>query len=111
VWFYSGLGIFIAGLVVNIIVTINFIATSVDRPITGGAYRYSRHPGYTSLLMIYFSVGIASASWIFLLVTIIWVFLLNIAAVDEERYCLERYGDVYREYMARSPRWIGIPKS
>ena len=29
----------------------------------------------------------------------------------EERCCLERYGNVYREYMNRTPRWIGIPKS
>lgn len=28
----------------------------------------------------------------------------------EERYCLYMYGDDYRKYMKRTPRWIGIPK-
>ena len=111
VWFYAGLVIFVAGLVINIIVTINFATTPMDEPITRGAYRYSRHPGYASLLLIYFSVSIASASWIFLLVTIMWAVLLSISVKDEERYCLERYGLAYREYMNRTPRWIGLPKS
>ena len=110
VWFYVGIVIFLAGLVVNIIVTINFTTAPIDKPIIRGIYRYSRHPGYASLLLIYLSVSIASASWIFLLVTIIWVVLLNIAVRDEERYCLERYGQTYKEYMNRTPRWIGIPK-
>jgi len=110
VWFYAGLAIFVAGLVVNIIATINFAITPMNEPITRGAYRYSRHPLYAALFLIYFSVSIASASWIFLLVTIIWAFLLSISAKDEERYCLERYGLAYREYMNRTPRWIGIPK-
>jgi hypothetical protein len=29
----------------------------------------------------------------------------------QERSCLEMYGDAYREYMDRTPRWIGMPKS
>ena len=28
----------------------------------------------------------------------------------EERHCLKVYGNAYREYMDRTPRWIGIPK-
>ena len=29
----------------------------------------------------------------------------------EEAQCLGHYGGAYREYMDRTPRWIGIPKS
>lgn len=29
----------------------------------------------------------------------------------EERICLKQYGDAYREYMNRTPRWIGIQES
>ena len=29
---------------------------------------------------------------------------------EEERHLLKLYGDVYRDYMNRTPRWIGIPK-
>jgi len=110
IWFAIGLVIFLLGLMIIIIVTINFATTPMNKPITRGAYRYSRHPGYTALLLIYLSVSIASASWIFLLVTIMWAALLSISVKDEERYCLEKYGEAYRDYMNRTPRWIGIPE-
>jgi len=29
----------------------------------------------------------------------------------EEAQCLGHYGATYKEYLNRTPRWIGIPKS
>jgi protein-S-isoprenylcysteine O-methyltransferase Ste14 len=110
IWFPIGLIVFLVGLVIMIIATINFATTPMNDLVTGGAYRYSRHPGYAALMLIYFGVGISSASWIFLLVTIIWAVLFGISVKDEERSCLEKFGTVYREYMNRTPRWLGVPK-
>ena len=110
-WFSVGLVIFLAGIVIMIIATINFATTPEDALVTKGIYRFSRHPLYLALLLVYFSVGIASASWIFLLVTVIWIVLFNISAKDEERECLEKYGETYRVYISRTPRWLGIPKT
>ena len=110
IWFYAGLTIFLLGLVVLTVASVNFAVTPMNEPITRGMYRYSRHPSYLALLFIYLSVGIASASWIFLLIFMVQLVSISIAAVKEERFCLEKYGDAYREYMNRTPRWIGIPK-
>jgi len=33
-----------------------------------------------------------------------------LGGIPEERFYLKKYGDAYREYMNRTPRWIGIPK-
>ena len=111
IWFPLGLIIFLLGMIVNVVATINFARTPMNKPVTRGIYRYSRHPIYVALLLTYLSVGIASASWIFLLATIIWAVLVKFSATDEECYCLEKYGDAYRDYMERTPRWIGLPKS
>jgi protein-S-isoprenylcysteine O-methyltransferase Ste14 len=46
-----------------------------------------------------------------LLVAVIFFILGNIIAGVEERYCKEKYGDSYKEYLNKVPRWIGIPKS
>ena len=46
----------------------------------------------------------------FLLVLVVQLDSISIGAVREERYCLEQYGDEYRVYLDRTPRWIGIPK-
>jgi len=110
-WFPVGLVIFLLGLAGITVATIDFAKTPVGEPVFRGLYRYSRHPMYVGLILVYLSVSIASASWVFLLVTIIWVVLFGISAKDEERYCLEKYGPAYREYMNRTPRWLGIPKA
>jgi len=111
IWFYAGLSIFLLGLVVLAAATVNFATTPMDVPITRGIYHYSRHPLYLASLLIYLSVGIASASWVFLLVFFVQSVSIRIAAVGEERYCLDKYGDAYREYMNKAPRWLGLPKS
>jgi len=110
-WFYAGLAIFLTGLVVLTVATVNFATTPMDVPITRGIYHYSRHPLYLASLLIYFSVGIASASWVFLLIFIVQSVSIRIAAVGEERFCLEKYGEAYREYIDKTPRWLGLPKS
>jgi len=56
-------------------------------------------------------VSVASASWIFLLLSVVIIVLQTSQAIAEERGCLETYGDEYQEYLNRTPRWIGIPKS
>ncbi len=110
-WFYAGLAIFLTGLVVLTTATVNFAKTPMDIPVTKGIYHYSRHPMYLASLLIYLSVGIASASWLFLLVFVVQSVSIVISAVEEERYCLEKYGEAYREYIDKTPRWLGLPKS
>ena len=110
-WFAIGLTIFLLGLIINTVATINFATTPMNKPVTRGAYCYSRHPIYVALFLIYLSVSIASASWVFLLLTVLLAVEVSLSVVDEERFCLEKYGDAYREYMNRTPRWIGLPKS
>jgi protein-S-isoprenylcysteine O-methyltransferase Ste14 len=40
-----------------------------------------------------------------------YMVLSLISATPEERFLLEKYGDSYREYMSKTQRWLGIPKS
>jgi len=110
IWFYVGLAIFLTGLVVLTTATVNFATTPMDVPITKGIYHCSRHPLYLASLLIYFSVGIASASWVFLLVFVVQSVSIRIAAVGEEHFCLEKYGEAYLEYIDKTPRWLGLPK-
>ena len=110
-WFYAGLTIFLLGLVVCEITGISLTATPVDEPITTGLYRYSRHPMYITIFLQFIGTGIASASWLFLLLVIIPTILTIILIIPEERFCLEKYGDAYRKYMNGTPRWIGVLKS
>jgi protein-S-isoprenylcysteine O-methyltransferase Ste14 len=111
VWFYVGLPVFLVGLIPYVIMTVNFVTTPLDQPVTSGMYRYSRHPSYLLMFPLLLGTGIASASWIILLFSVISKILTSLFAAAEERHCLEKYGDTYRKYMDRTPRWLGIPKA
>ena len=111
-WFYVGLPISLVGLIAYTAVIVNFITNPIDKePLTKGLYRFSRHPMYITQLVMFIGVGIACASWVFLLFSIIYTILSFIYAIPEEHHCREKYGSAYREYMNKTPRWIGIPKS
>jgi len=111
IWFPIGLTIFLLGMVLNVVATVNFARAPMNQPVTRGVYRYSRHPLYVAHVLIYLSVAIASASWVFLLLTVLLAVVVSLSVADEEHYCLGKYGDAYREYMNRTPRWIGLQKS
>jgi protein-S-isoprenylcysteine O-methyltransferase Ste14 len=111
VWLYLGLPIFILSVVMYIVTIINIANTSVDKPVTRGVYRIMRHPIYFSGFLMYIGIGIACASWIVLLCALLWIAFFYIVVPTEERFLIAQYGDSYREYMNRTPRWIGIPKS
>jgi len=110
-WLWVGLIFFVAGLTALVMASLAVANTQPDKPFTSGVYRFSRHPMYFSMFLVYLAVSIAAASWLFFLITIITFFLQRYQAMKEERYCLKQYGDAYRDYMKRTPRWLGIPKS
>ena len=111
-WFYVGFPIAIMGLLGFTATTITFATTQIEqKPLATGLYRYSRHPLYITQLVMLVGVGVACASWVFLLFAIVYSMLSFIYAITEERHCLEKYGDAYREYTSRTPRWIGVPKA
>ena len=111
IWLYSGLFIFLFGMVFTTTAIINFATSPKDKVITKGLYRFTRNPAYIGMLLMFIGVGIACSSWLYLLLTVVLMIMLNAVSPSEERYCLYQYGDDYQKYKNRTPRWIGIPKS
>jgi len=111
IWFYAGLAICILGVITWTMAMVNIANIPIGEAWTKGLYRYSRHPMVLSSFLIFIGAGIASASWIFLLFSILFIILSTILVNKEEYFCLEKFGDEYRKYVNRTPKWIGIPKS
>jgi protein-S-isoprenylcysteine O-methyltransferase Ste14 len=110
-WFYIGFAIYLLGVILLTIAVVNHATTPVNKPVTKGLYSISRHPMNFSWFLVYIGTGIACASWVFLLCGLLYIIFGQILAAAEERSCLEMFGDSYREYMNRTPRWIGLLKS
>jgi protein-S-isoprenylcysteine O-methyltransferase Ste14 len=112
VWFFAGLLIYLLGILFVILSLLSFHTTPKDKIVTNGVYRISRNPGYVGDFLVNTSICIACLSWVFLLVALAFFLLLRYYVVAvEEPFLAEKYGDTYREYKNKTPRWIGIPES
>jgi len=114
VWFYVGLPISILGIIMPIISGASLYSATapLDKPVTTGVYRITRNPEYFSGFLQYLGIGISCLSWVFILCSAAWIISAHILVVQsEEPSLIKKYGNTYKEYMNRTPRWIGIPKS
>ena len=110
-WFYMGLAVYVLGFVISCAALLTIAATKPGEPFTTGMYRYSRHPLALGTLLPMIGAGIASASWLFLLLSVILMVISHFLAITEERATAKKFGAAYEEYVARTPRWIGLPRS
>jgi protein-S-isoprenylcysteine O-methyltransferase Ste14 len=110
-WFYAGVALCALGWIIWTIAMVNIARIPVGVAWTKGLYRYSRHPMVLASMLIFLGAGIASLSWVFLLLSIVYIILSNISVTTEERFCLKRYGSAYSEYMQKTPKWFGVPRS
>ena len=106
---YTGIALFVVGLMIVEIAKIPWVKTAINEPVITGLYHYSRHPTYIGVFVQYLGIGIAAASGLFLLLIVVQIALSATVVPAEERFCLEKYGNAYRDYTNRTPRWIGIP--
>jgi len=110
IWFFSGLFVYLAGMVLINLTMINFVTTPMDKPVTKGVYRYSRNPMFIGFFLVYAGIAISCISWLYLVLTILFIWTTSYLSPYEEAVTLGHYGKAYKEYMKRTPKWIGIPK-
>jgi len=108
VWFYAGLAIFIAGFVCHLIAMHNYATTPDDEAIVKGMYRLSRNPLYFFHALMFLGFCVASASIPLLIVWLVYNIPTHLIILGEERYCVETYGDTFREFMERVPRYFWV---
>lgn len=102
----GGLSIFAVSMILYAVSVHVFAMTPLDRPVTKGLYRLSRNPIHFFSWIACFGIGLMTGSWLIILLNGITGIGLHIGTLAEERYCLEKYGDSYREYMSRVPRYF-----
>ena len=77
--------------------------------VTDGIFNWLRNPMYVGATLFLAGLSILLASDWMLVMTIIFVPVIHFGVVKrEERYLEAKFGDAYRQYKARVPRY-GIP--
>lgn len=75
--------------------------------VTGGPYRWVRHPLYTAGLTLFLALGLMASSWFVLLATVIAFALLCALVIPrEEQALLAKFGDRYQAYMLGTGRLV-----
>jgi protein-S-isoprenylcysteine O-methyltransferase len=78
---------------------------SGQRLVTGGPYRWVRHPGYLGSILVWVGAALAFHSWLAaLIVAILMLLSYGWRIRSEERMLADHFGDVYRDYAARTSR-------
>ncbi len=74
--------------------------------VTGGPYRWVRHPLYTVGSSFFASLSLVAANWFMGLASVVVLVMLLVRLPKEEERLIERFGDEYRAYMKRTGRLL-----
>jgi len=74
--------------------------------VTAGAYKYIRHPLYSSLLFLAWGIAFKSPGWLNLLLALIATLFLVATAKAEEAEDIRFFGPAYQEYMQKTKLFI-----
>jgi protein-S-isoprenylcysteine O-methyltransferase Ste14 len=104
--FDLGAALVLAGLAGLIKSLFDFKDTPLDQPVTRGIYKISRHPQIvmSSLVLLGASIAIGSG-----LAVILWAaghLFGHWGILAEEKICRKQYGESYRQYLQRVPRYF-----
>lgn len=99
IFFYSGLIIYLIGLVIYISAIYYFAINEIDKPVTTGIYRFLKHPVYFGFSLILFGSSVAGKSILLFVVSLVISILSYIVAKHEEKDCIAMYGINYQNYI------------
>jgi protein-S-isoprenylcysteine O-methyltransferase Ste14 len=74
--------------------------------VTNGPYRWVRHPFYVTSAMVMASVTLITSNSLIGILSLIVLSMLTIRTPLEERMLMERFGEQYTNYMARTGRFL-----
>jgi len=79
-----------------------------DGLVSHGLYRFSRNPQYTSSIVGLAGLGISANSWLTIVLAAVMSGAYVLMALAEEAWLEERYGATYRDYCARTARFLDL---
>jgi protein-S-isoprenylcysteine O-methyltransferase Ste14 len=75
--------------------------------VESGPYAFTRNPIYIGFVLAYFGLAIMLTSlWVLLLLIPVLAILQRGVVEREEAYLERQFGEAYRKYQARVPRWL-----
>ncbi|MBN2039810.1 MAG: isoprenylcysteine carboxylmethyltransferase family protein [Spirochaetes bacterium] len=106
VFFYAGLAVFILSAIGAVTSFINYFSTPLDQTICRGMYKISRNPIYVTVTAMGFGMALMLHSPVIAVILAILSILQHLIILEEEEFCINRYGESYIEFRQRVPRYL-----
>lgn len=104
--FYLGLFLYCLGLLLLIFSVIDFASASNGKMNTNGIYRFSRHPMYLSYFVYFMGCVFLTQSVFLFVIVLIFQISAHWIILSEERWCLQQFGEQYKDYMREVRRYL-----
>lgn len=105
-WFYVGVLIYGLGLLLCFISVWNFAKPMENGINLKGLYRFSRNPMYVAYFIYFFGCVLLTQSLLLFVILIIFQISAHWIILSEERWCVNRFGKEYINYMNNVRRYI-----
>ena len=108
-----GLPLIFVGIVIDLagVVSMGSLARmngqEPDRLITEGAFRYSRNPQNVGIGMAGIGLALLGDSGLALALVVVSIVVFRAYLVVEEQHLERVFGEEFRRYKQRTPRWLG----
>ena len=106
VWFYIGLIVYISGLILYSVSTVNYAKPKTNGINLNGLYQVSRNPMYIAYFIYFLGCVFLTYSYILLVLLIAFQISAHWIIISEERWCIKKFGEEYIRYMNKVRRYI-----
>lgn len=104
--FCAGLIFYVTGLILCAVSIMNFAKPSDDGLNCNGLYRFSRNPMYVSYFIYFAGCALLTQSLLLFGLVLIFQISSHWIILSEEKWCIETFGEEYRQYMKKVRRYI-----
>lgn len=105
-WFFISLAVYIIGAVLYAASVVSYARPKTSGINTAGLYGVSRNPMYVAYFIYFLGCTLMAKSLILLAILVVFQISTHAIIRSEERWCMEKFGGEYREYMRRVRRYI-----
>jgi len=104
--FGLGLTIFGAGIIICTLSVFNFARPEKNGINQSGIYRVSRNPMYIGYFVYFLGCVLLTRSIVLMAALIVFQISAHWIILSEERWCIQKFGEVYIRYMKKVRRYL-----
>lgn len=105
-YFYLGLVCYFLGIILCAISIVCFASPDAEGLNINGIYQFSRNPMYIAYFICFIGMSLLTQSLLLFGIVIIFQVSAHWIILSEERWCIEKFGKSYNEYMKKVRRYI-----